>query len=213
MKNWSKRWWVLALALLAVSGSSAFGMYAVVPGAAGAAVSPGAGVFNVLIMINTNAVAAGGFGDVIIAIEEGRDFTSPFATLAVQVAPTNPGQAALLAGGVPPFVVPAGFYPALPAGFVNAQFIYRSPNDPANPGWAAPLPGAAGQLDRAMASAHFVAEALSAHRAFIAAAPAGVMPWVNIRVRQRRGEPDLHGVLQVPGDPVGPDLPQTPAPP
>lgn len=179
MKNWSKRWWVLALALLAVSGSSAFGMYAVFPGAAGIAVSPGAGVFNVLITINTNAPAAGGFGDVILAVEEGRDFTSPFATFAVQVAPTNPGQAALLAGGVPPVVAPPGFYPAAPVGFVNAQFIYRSPNDPANPGWAA-LPGAAGQLDDAMSSAHKVADALVAHRAFIAAAPAGVLPWVNI---------------------------------
>ena len=163
---------------LIASAGTALAVYVVNVGLVGAAVPAGAAAFAAQIVINTNAPGAGGYGDTILAVEEGRDYTSPFAALTVEIANTNPGWATY-AGVLPAPAAPAGFLPAPLRANFQTTFIYRSTNDPANPGWAL-FPAGAGQLDGAVESAHAVAEALSAHRAYVGTAPAGVLPWINI---------------------------------
>jgi hypothetical protein len=178
MRNLARHWRLLSVALLALSGAGAYGAYLLAPGVELAAASPGAGAF-----IPTIAISAA-FGDVIVNIEEGRDHRSPFASITALISSTNPTYPILVAN--PPPVPPPGLlYPAAPPGFVLVQFVYRSTNDPVNPGWAA-APGAGGlQVEASMASAHAVAEALSAYRAF--AAPPGTASWVEIEFDNNPG--------------------------
>lgn len=177
----------VALALVLAVTAPAYGFYVATAGVAGVAVSPGAAVFAFIAVVNTNPVGVGGYGDIILAIEEGRDDISPFCTLAIQMAPGNPSQAGILAAGVPPLNIGGPlWYPLAPPGFVTMQFIFRPTNDPANPGWAA-LPGAPNQLDNAWQTVHAVCEAFDAHRNFVP--PAGVVHWIDIEFDNAPGSP------------------------
>lgn len=174
---------LLAAAALTVAASSASAWYVVAGGAVNAVVaSPGAAAFNVIFAINPNAGAfgPGTAGDVILGIEEGRDYNSHFATIAVNLSPANPFTGVLAAGGIVPPM--NGLYGPPPPGFVQVQMVYRATNDPVNPGWAA-LPGGATQVADDVAACHAVAEQLTLFRASAAAGIGGVgavWPWMDI---------------------------------
>ncbi len=168
--------WAVALVLALGVGAVVFANYVAAPGVAVPEVSPGPLPFNVFLMININP--APGFGDIIYALEEGRDDRGPFCSVTWAPSPANPINPML--AGIPAPIVgfPGGLYPAAPPGFYGpVTLIYRPTNDPANPGWPA-LPGAALQSDSAMRTAHQVCENFDAYRTFVP--PAGVSHWINI---------------------------------
>lgn len=164
---------VAAFLILAIAGA-AYAGYVATPGVAVPAVSPGPGPFNTFLVINTKP--APGYADIIYALEEGRDNRGPFCAVTFAVSPANPGKPALAAAPAP--IAGGPWYPVPPAGYFGpTTLIYRSTDDPANPGWAA-LPGAVNQSDSAMRTAHQVCENFNAYRTF--APPAGVVPWIDI---------------------------------
>jgi len=146
-------------------------------------VSPGATAFMHTFFINTQPAASGGakggFGDVILAVEEGRDDRGPFAAVIVQHGANSPHNLMLpvhqcYPGAMPPGA-PAATAPDGPGGNpmgvdcsiqplpvgIRRRYMYRPTNDPVNPGWGVNgAAAAAGQVESGVVACHAVAEAI-----------------------------------------------------
>ena len=178
-KNWSRSIVLLGCLVILVGGGTAVAQWEFAAGAVNSPVaSPGAGMFPQQLVVSTAA-----FGDRVHAIDTGRDNQGPYASILVELSPTNP-----IVGILPPdvyndigmaLVAPYGPMPGMTVppqgpGARLIQLIYRSTNDPGNPGWGvvgAPA-GGPNQLDNSMQTCLQVANQLAAFRDIATGAPA-----------------------------------------
>jgi hypothetical protein len=199
------------VALLALAGSAAAIVTLIAAAGPVAALAPAPGVFAMPVVINTQPIAVGGYGDQIVTVEEGRDSISPFCEIAVFINPANPSWAAL--GGAPgtPNTVPqmyarasaAFFYPPPVQGIwgtvqnnppipILLLFTYRPTNDPENPGWGAPPATAAvGQVESNLQAVHHVAQAFTSLRASVPPANAPACAWAEIYIDPNAANPSF----------------------
>jgi len=161
-RNWSRRRRaVVSTALvLAVAGPVSAAVIYSVSGVVPVAVPGPFGAYTMPLTIDP------AFGDSIRGIETGRDDKSPYCAFVVSIGALNPALPQLNSylGGWPP---PGAVVPPYSGGSgFTMRLVYRSINDPANPGWAG-LPGGNCQLDEAWQTVAALAAELTAYRNFV----------------------------------------------
>jgi len=146
-----------------------------------------------LVVINTNPVAAGGYGDQIVTVEEGHDINSPFCQIGVLMGAANPAYGAAVgwAGNIQMYATgaPGWFYPVpqapqnpAPGQPVFVTFMYRPTNHPLNPGYAPPPPIGAGLLEIQNSQVHQMAQAFAALRSAVPPANAPAATWAEFAI-------------------------------